>query len=147
MSGKKMLSKLFFLISFLFVSCTANSIVDFEKELLDKGYTEIKNPDFFPAKVKENYSKPGYKLPSYSFELENTDSKNYTVGYQYFFDECGVEMINKYVRVTLIDKDGFYKIYENENINNQKGSPYEFGGVVYDNAGNRIEKPVFYLWD
>ena len=146
MSSKKNFFNYIVIVSFLFVSCATTSAVDFEKKLISKGYVETFDSGYFPSQVIKRILDADYKIP-YTFELKNTESKNYTVIYIYFFEECSNKMINKYVKLLLIDKYGFYKFYENENINNQKGCPYEFDGVVYDNDGKRIERPIFYLWD
>lgn len=145
MLGKKIISKLILISCFFFISCATNSIMEFDRKMTDKGYTEA-NSSSFPSKMIQDILSQKIDGP-YEFELINTDSANYAVIYKYFFEECSDEMINKYVKVIIIDKYGFYKIYENENINNEKGKAYEFKGSVYDKYGRRIENPVFYLWD
>ncbi|MCR5063577.1 MAG: hypothetical protein K6A89_09875 [Treponema sp.] len=141
------ISKFFLIFCFLFISCATDSFENFDRKLINKGYVETDDFSFPLEMLQKLISQDTEVYKPYVFEFQDTSSSNYTVIYSYFFDECSAEMINRYVKIILIDKNGFSKMYENENKNNEKGRAYVFNNSVYDKNGNRIENPIFYLWD
>lgn len=133
----------------IFISCTSDSIVDLEKQLKNKGY-EVTFTDEFPTKVYHSFfTTNDIPFGQYPFIYEVTKkNRNYTTIYKYYFDDFGYEMINRYVIIILIKNNGFYKIYENENIHSQKNTVVKLNKSITNGVtGEVIENPVLYLWE
>lgn len=131
-----------------FISCISVPILDFEKQLIDKGYVETFS-DVYPSKIYRDFIEnkdPSFKYP-FIYEIKKA-YPDFTAVYKYYFDSCGDEMINKYIMIIIINKNGFYKKYENENINKQITSVVKLNESITNGVtGEVIETPVLYLWD
>lgn len=139
---------LMFLSCIIFVSCISVPVLDFEKDLINKGYTEASTAEY-PTKIYNSFfenANASFKYP-FVYEIKKTN-KNYTAIYKYFFDECGDEMINKYVIITLINKNGLRKIYENENLNMDSKIVLKLNETITNEVtGETVTNPTLYLWD
>ncbi len=144
-------SNFFLLIVSLFfiMSCSSKSsmtVEDFEASLIDHGYTQSMDFNTNADREIQELIKDK-KLPMYT----DKTSKNYIdyqINYKYYFIGFSDEMINKYVVVSFKDKDGNLKIYENKNINNEKGEQAIIHTDLSDDYyGIQVENPSLYYWD
>lgn len=146
---RKYVKFLLFFISLCLISCVSKPLItveEFEKSLVERGYTEwtkensITNIEIALLLEKERHS--------ISQHIITKCYGNFQVRYTYIFLEWEEEMINRYVLVTFIDKHGNEKKYEKKNQNNEKGQFSQINGKFENMIDGRIiENPVMYYWD